>query len=400
MEFSVVGISGFYHNLEPSGGKLRAFPEDFVVEEVIDSIEKKDEGPVLVLKVKAKNWEHNRLVKFLARIYHVSPDRVYFSGTKDRRSVKIQYFSIPGKIYKEVHLDDFEILEYFYLDKPLSLGSHLYNRFTIVVRDCDAHRLKLNCLHLKETGIVPNFYGPQRFGPLRPVTHLVGREIVKRNYREAVRLFVGYPGDDRFSSVRADFYETMDLNKALEEFPESLDLEIKVLRFLKENDGNYVGALKQLPKNLVSMCVHAYQGYIFNKMVSERIKLSRGIEVGDIYRTEGELVRVSNLNIDKIRNAFNRGIGSPTGTVIGYDSELSSGMMGEIEKKIMQEEGITPTDFKLPFGLKSAGERRTIYTRVSDLECLDEKISFTLPPGSYATSVMREMMRVEEMSNY
>ncbi|MEM0138439.1 MAG: tRNA pseudouridine(13) synthase TruD [Thermoplasmatales archaeon] len=400
MEFSVVGISGFYHDLEPSGGKLRAFPEDFAVEEVLDSIEKKEEGSVLVLKVRAKNWEHNRLVKFLARIYHVSPDRVYFSGTKDKRSVKIQYFSLPGKSYREVHLDDFEILEHFYLDKPLFLGSHLYNRFTIVVRDCNADRLKLNCLRLKETGIVPNFYGPQRFGPLRPVTHLVGREIVKRNYMEAVRLFVGYPGNDRFSRVRVDFYETMDLDKALEEFPESLDLEIKVLRFLRENEGNYVGALKQLPRNLVSMFVHAYQGYLFNKMVSERIRLSRGIEVGDIYRMDGQLVRVSNLNIDRIRSAFNQGIGSPTGTVIGYDSEFSSGMMGEIEKKILEEEDVTPTDFKLPFGLKSAGERRDIYIRASDLQCLDERISFTLPPGSYATSVMREIMRVEEMSNY
>ncbi|MEM0140788.1 MAG: tRNA pseudouridine(13) synthase TruD [Thermoplasmatales archaeon] len=400
MEFSTIGIAGFYHELNPSGGKLRASPEDFMVEEVFGAIEKKPEGKVLVLKVQVKNWEHNRLVRFLARIYHVSVNRVYFSGTKDKRSVKIQYFSIPGVRYKEIHLNDFTVLEHFYLDEPLTLGSHSSNKFAIVVRDCDKNILQNNCLEIKRSGLVPNFYGPQRFGPLRPVTHLVGREIVRRNYEEAVRLFVGFPGDDRFSSIRNDFYQTMDIERALSEFPSSLDLEIKLLKFLKENSGNYIGAIKQLPQNLVSMFIHGYQGYLFNKVASQRIKLTKGVEVGDVFRTEGELIKVNGINIGKFREAFNLGLGSPTGIVLGYNSEFSSGMMGEIETRILQEEGVTPVDFKLPFGLSSPGERRNIFLRVSDLECSDGRVTFSLPPGAYATSVMREIMRVDEMANY
>ncbi|MEM0128082.1 MAG: tRNA pseudouridine(13) synthase TruD [Thermoplasmatales archaeon] len=400
MEFSTIGIAGFYHELNPSGGKLRASPEDFMVEEVFGAIEKKPEGKVLVLKVQVKNWEHNRLVRFLARIYHVSVNRVYFSGTKDKRSVKIQYFSIPGVRYKEIHLNDFTVLEHFYLDEPLTLGSHSSNKFAIVVRDCDKNILQNNCLEIKRSGLVPNFYGPQRFGPLRPVTHLVGREIVRRNYEEAVRLFVGFPGDDRFSSIRNDFYQTMDIERALSEFPSSLDLEIKLLKFLKENSGNYIGAIKQLPQNLVSMFIHGYQGYLFNKVASQRIKLTKGVEVGDVFRTEGELIKVNGINIGKFREAFNLGLGSPTGIVLGYNSEFSSGMMGEIETRILQEEGVTPVDFKLPFGLSSPGERRDIFLRVSDLECSDGRVTFSLPPGAYATSVMREIMRVDEMANY
>ncbi|MGC8644723.1 MAG: tRNA pseudouridine(13) synthase TruD [Thermoplasmata archaeon] len=400
MKFSEIGIEGFYYDLPPSGGKLRSLPEDFIVEECYEGIERSDHGNVLVLKLKAKNWEHNRLVKFLARIYHVSPNRVYFSGTKDRRSVKIQYFSIPGVSFRDIRLMDVEVLEHFYVERPLALGSHSFNKFVIVVRECDADAFSANCIRLRQSGTVPNFYGPQRFGPLRPVTHLVGREIVKRNYEEAVRIFVGFPGEDRFSSVRKEFYETMNVELALQEFPDSLDLEIRVLRYLKENRSDFMGAIKQLPSNLVSMFIHAYQGYLFNRILSERIRASKTVEIGDIFRLQGQLIRVNSLNLEKLREEFERGSGSPTGLVVGHESEMASGMMGEIEGRVMKEEGVTPLDFRLPFGLSSKGERRDLYLRILEMECHDSTASFSLPPGGYATSVMREIMRVDEMGNY
>ncbi|MEM0136757.1 MAG: tRNA pseudouridine(13) synthase TruD [Thermoplasmatales archaeon] len=400
MDFSEIGISGYYYDLAPSGGKLRLKSEDFYVEEKFENIERKEEGNVLVLKIKAINWEHNRLIRFIARSNHVSPGRVYFAGTKDRRSVKVQYFSIPGIKYREFFLNDVDILDHFYLDSPLTIGSHKSNSFVIKVSDCDLDVFTSNCKKISELGIVPNFYGPQRFGALRPVTHLVGREMVRGNYKEAVMLFLGYPGEDRFADIRRQFYKLPDPIKGLEIFPLSLDLERKVLEHLASQQEDYSGAIKELPDNLVSMFIHAYQGFIFNKIVSKRLKLAKSLLPGDLFHINDELIRVNNLNLDRVNSLFERGEGSPTGLVVGYDTELAGGKMGEIEEEVLVQEGIKQSDFKIPFGLSSKGERRDLFLRFSDFGFSDMEVRFSLPPGGYATSVLREIMRVEDMANY
>ncbi len=400
MDFSHIGVSGYYYDLKPSGGKLRRESEDFYVEEQFGKLEKKEDGPVLVLKIRAKNWEHNRLIRFLARSNRVSPKRVYFAGTKDRRSVKVQYFSIPRIKYREFFLDDVEVLEHFYLDTPLTVGSHSGNLFEIRVSDSDRSSFLSNCMTVAEKGVVPNFYGPQRFGPLRPVTHLVGKELLKGDYREAVRVFVGFPGEDRFAEIRKEYYDNPDTQMGLSRLPESLDLERKVLEHLAGHEGDYSGAIKQLPDNLVSMFIHAFQGYIFNRILSKRMSIGGDLIPGDIFHLGDEFIRVNGLNFDKLKSRFEKGEGSPTGLVIGYDTETAGGRMGEIENEIVRQEGVKTTDFKLPFGLSSRGERRDLYLRVKDVMCEDSRTKFSLPPGGYATSVMREIMRVDEMANY
>jgi tRNA pseudouridine13 synthase len=400
VDFSNIGVSGFYYDLTPAKGKLRKDSEDFYVEELFDNLEKKDKGRVLVLKLKAKNWEHNRLIRFVARSLHVSPKRIYFAGTKDRRSVKVQYFSIPGTEYKDFSLQDIEILEHFYIDRPLSVGSHKGNWFDIRVSDSDPGIFLLNCNTVKTGGVVPNFYGPQRFGPIRPVTHLVGRELLKGNFREAVRVFIGYPGEDRFAEIRKDYFDDPDPVRGLRNFPESLDIERKVMEHLVNHADDFSGAIKQLPENLVSMFIHAYQGYIFNKILSRRVEVSNSVMVGDIYNLKDSVVRVNNLNHEKLKSAFEKGEGSPTGLVVGYGTEFAGGLPGEIEREVISEEGVKPTDFKLPFGLGSRGERRDLFLRIQDFECLESEVRFVLPPGGYATSVLREILRVNEMANY
>jgi|YelNatPaOPRAMG01_1025707.scaffolds.fasta_scaffold08299_6 tRNA pseudouridine13 synthase len=400
VDFSEIGVTAFYHDLDTPGGKLRGSPDDFQVEERFADLKPMENGEVLVLKVRARNWENNRLVRFIARSNHVSPKRVYFSGTKDRRAVKVQYFSIPGVKFREFNLEDVEILEHFYLDHPLGMGTHLENRFRIRVRECDSLIFAGNCEKVRIAGIVPNYYGPQRFGPMRPVTHLVGREIVRGNFREAVRIFVGFPGMDRFAEIRKEFYDNPDPSLFIDRFPKSLDLERDVMEYLLREKEDYVGAIKVLPDNLVTMFIHAYQGYLFNKILSRRLSVSKGVIIGDIFNTGSEAVKVNSMNVDTFSGMFNSGKGSPTGLVVGYDVEKARGEMGRIEEEVIREEGLNTLDFKLPFGMKSRGERRDLFLRPREMQCGDCYVEFALQPGSYATSVMREIIRVNEMANY
>ncbi|MGC8546442.1 MAG: tRNA pseudouridine(13) synthase TruD [Thermoplasmata archaeon] len=399
-KFSEIGINSYYYDLDYCGGKLRYTPEDFYVEEIFENIIEKDDGNVLVLKLKVKNWEHNRLIRYIARSLGVSPKQVFFAGTKDKRALKVQYLSIPGAKYRDFQLEDVAILKYFYLDKPLTMGSHSGNFFRVIVKNTLSETFARNCNAVSAGSVFPNFYGPQRFGSMRPVTHLVGRAMVRNDFEEAARIFIGYPGDDRFKDEREKYYNNPDPSSNYESFPDALDLEKKVMKHLIENEGDFVGAIKELPQNLVEMFIHAYQGYLFNLILSKRLEYSKNIEIGDVLIYNGRLIKATEINIEKMRRNFISEKISPTGLVIGYESEFAGGIMGEIEREVISNEGIHEFEFKLPFGMKSRGERRPIFSFPSNMKCLENSVEFTLKPGAYGTSLLREIMRSEEMGDY
>jgi tRNA pseudouridine13 synthase len=85
--------------------------------------------------------------------------------------------------------------------------------------------------------------------------------------------------------------------------------------------------------------------------------------------------------------------------LIGYESRLTSGVQGEIERKILQEEEISLKNFKLSSmtDLSSPGSRRTAFLKILPQVRLDGRtaeLEFFLPPGSYATTILREYMKI------
>lgn len=132
--------------------------------------------------------------------------------------------------------------------------------------------------------------------------------------------------------------------------------------------------VEELPKKLGKLLVQAYQAYLFNRILSAMIEA--GIET-----------RNSRI------------------LLVGFRSELSEGTQGEIEKTLLEEEGITAKDFfidALP-ELSSEGATRnaTVAVGLEITCCVDETsrdaqiviFRFALAPGSYATVVLREFMK-------
>ncbi|MCL2334101.1 MAG: tRNA pseudouridine(13) synthase TruD, partial [Candidatus Methanoplasma sp.] len=180
--------------------------------------------------------------------------------------------------------------------------------------------------------------------------------------------------------------------------------------------GDWKGAIEMLPRNLQMMFVHAYQSYLFNKMLSERMR--RGIPLdspilGDVIipldanripQHENPIVTTSS-NIDLVSRQIRSKRAFVTISLYGSDSVISDGEMGDIENSIIKAERISAKDFIVP-GLShcsSKGSRREVLCPVSDLShrILDEgyEMNFSLPKGNYATCLMREFMK-SEMEKY
>src|SRR5208283_4750132 len=121
---------------------------------------------------------------------------------------------------------------------------------------------------------LPNYFGLQRFGVIRPLTHRVGELILRGEYEQAVAVYVGqaFPLErEEIRNARTTFRETRDAAVALRELPVQMSFERSMLSYLTANPGDYPGALRQLPPKLLSMFVSAFQSYLFNYALSHRL---------------------------------------------------------------------------------------------------------------------------------
>lgn len=407
------------------GGNLRAAPEDFVVEEISILPPEAPDGRFVIAKVWHRNWEANRLVRRLASNLHISRSKVGFAGTKDGRAVATQLmsFDAPFENVRALSIPDVSVKEPYLAKRAISIGDLIGNRFDIRVADL---RTDIGpedaCARVKEAvdhaGGFPNYFGVQRFGSVRPITHMIGKDLIRGDIEGAVMRYVGNPMDEdsAINDARRRLQETRDFERALREFPPKLSFERTMIAHLRDRPDDYLGAIRSLPRNLLMMFVHAYQSYLFNKMLSERMRAGLSLdvpEVGDLVLPldkhslpdHDKPVPVTEENLEKARKAARQGKAFVSGLLYGTESLFAGGRMGEIERGVVEREDISRLDFQI-VGLREAsskGTRRELLSPCKDLEITfgkdDVRMRFSLNKGCYATCLMREFMKAD-MSQY
>ena len=165
----IYGIGCFLSSLPGIGGKIKATPEDFIVEEIPIQITKEEGGKYLILKVRLREWDTNKFLITLARRLGISRKRITYAGTKDKFAVTTQYFCINIQDNEElIGIGDAQILESFRTGRMLRLGDLVGNTFSIRITPDDgtpvsADRIMEIYGDVSGKGGFPNFFGPQRF---------------------------------------------------------------------------------------------------------------------------------------------------------------------------------------------------------------------------------------------
>lgn len=394
------------------GGRLRSSPEDFVVEELPLPISDPN-GPYLICRLTKKNWELQQAVKEIAKHLGISHRRIAWAGTKDKNAVTTQFISIydvTPEAVGLVRIKDILLEVVGRSQHPLSLGDLAGNRFDIVIRDCNPEELAKRVQAATEavSAGVPNYYGLQRFGVVRPVTHIVGEEILKGNYEGAVVTYIGrtYPLETETAQrARRNFAETRDARAALADLPIQMTYERAMANHLVANPGDYAGALRVLPPKLLSLLVSAFQSYLFNCALSSRIDAGFSLtepEVGDrLLFANGREDIVSSRNRQAALMQIRRGRCRIALFIPGSEPMASHGPMDEIMQDLMEKSGIAAEDFERASRFvetKFAGTLRAISLSAdvqADISGESVRLRFTLPPGHYATTVCREFMKAD-----
>ncbi|KAJ0982515.1 hypothetical protein J5N97_010770 [Dioscorea zingiberensis] len=239
-----------------------------------------------------------------------------FAGTKDKRSISTQ--RVP-----------------YYVREGLVLGQLSGNRFTITLRGVVAESqdiVKAAADGLRRNGFI-NYYGLQRFGSGSVPTHMIGAALLKGEWNHAIkqRPFL--------RDARECYKENGDIDVALRQFPRHLVAERAVLQCLKKCPGNYLQALKGIPRTLRMMYVHSYQSYLWNHAASKRVQ-KHGIAqvvLGDlVYCKDG----TSKTNLLAGRFAFDDVVLPLPGSRVLYPGNDIADVYHEIAKK----DGISLTE--------------------------------------------------------
>ena len=307
-------------------------------------------GEHLYVRVTKRNLSTPDLVRRLSSTLGIRTQSIGVAGLKDARAVTSQMVSLHGVDMEHViriPTDD-RLLAIEVLGRHrnrLRTGHHAGNIFRLVIRDVAQHAEETVPL-IVETLLrrgAPNYFGPQR----------QGRE--GDNYQTGAALLIDKARREKMSRAKRMWY------------------------------------------------LNSYQSYLFNRMVAKRIDRLDRILTGDwaMKAENGACFLVEDGDQEQPR--ADRFEISPTGILFGSRVSWAAGEPGEIEQAVLVEEGTTKEQLVQAAKVCGfRGERRSLRLQLLELEWSLEgsvlTLSLALPPGAYATSVLREVMKTPEMS--
>jgi len=439
-----VGIQVFTtQKMDSIGGEYKSNFKDFIVREidthgnVLDikedskshsfSEELKDRYTTFnLIKINKDTFE---AIRRISKALKIPYDIINYSGLKDKYSISVQKISIKGDYVEKLRnlkIKDIFIRNIIPTKKPVKLGSHWGNHFTIVLRNIEDNKnlkseIENYTKFLNDFGF-PNYFGLQRFGNYRPNSHIVGRCLLEGNFKKTFEEFVSktYTTESIISrQARKEFRNTGNLEKAFKEFPKGLNYERNMIQYLIENPEDYEGSINTLSFDLKKLLISSFQSYLFNKMLSKRVEKgfslfepmkSDVISILDDYN--GNKTRVKYIyggNLDNyLKKALNLNRAAIVIPLIGTNTNLDDfPFMKLLFEKIVKQENIDKDIFNktLNYGEEFKGSIRPMIvkpTGLKILELVDDdlnpgkkkiKFEFSLQKGSYATMLIREFIK-------
>jgi tRNA pseudouridine13 synthase len=338
LPFLTAGLPGL-------GGAIKILPEDFVVEELPDTIPT-GEGDHLYLWIEKRGRETPEVAKALAEAFSTSPRDVGYAGLKDRQAVTRQWFSVPVNRSSPLASHGFEmpgarVLATSRDTHKLRTGALRGNRFWIKLRGV-GHRTALEpVLRVLLDSGVPNWFGTQRFG--------------RRGDKAALgAALIGAGAHPLAERARRDAF-------------------------------------------LRKLALSALQSELFNRLLAARVSEGRlgELEIGDVVLVPEDrrpLVARDGSLAPRVASFEAR----VTGPMFGSKMLEAQGTPGTREARALEEAGLRRELFARG-GDELRGTRRPYRFKLEGIDTREAPdglvLAFDLPAGGYATSVVRELTR-------
>lgn len=321
-----------------ASGLIRSCPEDFVVEE-IPRLVPEGEGSHLWLWVEKRSANTDWVARELAKVAGCPQRDVGYAGLKDRHAITRQWFSVPGsdvtlENIENARIEGVNILECRKHTRKLKRGTLNGNRFNLRIREFkgDAGQAEHRLEQIRADG-VPNYFGPQRFGHQ-------GRNVEQ-----------GY---------------------------------------------NLLKKRARLPRNKKSIYLSALRSFLFNQVLAERVRRGNWNSMinGELAMLDGtQSIFPCEIPDTDIEERCKRLDIHPTGPMPGDAGTQPTADAAELEQLVLRN---WPQLTKLLTAQRVQASRRALRLYPAELKWSfsgsDMELAFVLPPGTYATTVLREVL--------
>jgi tRNA pseudouridine13 synthase len=330
------------------GGRIKAQPEDFEVEEV-PAYEPSGRGDFLYLWIEKRGMGAEHFTRQIAKRLGTAPGDIGTAGLKDRHAVTQQMVSVPANVESRLHQLEGEGIRLLRVNRhsnKLRPGHLRGNRFRILVRDIDPAapaRIEAIVARLRSGGLL-NYYGPQRFGK-EGATARLGFALLRKELSSAA---------DRGGQLRSAFLRKLALSAA--------------------------------------------QAALFNHYLAKRLtdNLFRRVLQGDVmakWPLGGIFVAE---DVAREQERFDRRETVHTGPIFGRKTFAAAADAAVREAAVLDDAGLAREAFG-GFGKLVQGTRRHNLVYLDDLHASFEpdglRLSFFLPAGTYATVLLQEIMK-------
>ncbi|MEX0775751.1 MAG: tRNA pseudouridine(13) synthase TruD [Phycisphaeraceae bacterium] len=398
-----------------TGGIIKERPEDFLVEEQ-PLYQPEGHGEHLYLYIEKRERATTDVVHRLAKLFNVRRGDIGYAGLKDKHAVTRQHLSIykpdptgDDKALANIEHTGMKLLWSARHVNKLRRGHHAGNRFVIRIRQVDPTAV-LHAKHvldrLEQHG-VPNFIGEQRFG-YRQNNHVLGRLLLAQEWQAFIEELVGNPRSSDAPPMQAARAAVMngDLTAALATWPRYLHDERRVLDLLRQKRTPQQ-AVMALDSRQREFLINAWQAAIFNEVLGRRLGdgLLDKLVAGDLaWKHDSRAV----FNVDETtataENAADGRVArrevSPSGPMWGPSMTTAGGQVAQWEAAALAAHGGEQISLD-QVGQAVAGSRRPMREMLRDPDIsggVDEhgayiRVAFELPRGSYATIVLREIIK-------
>jgi tRNA pseudouridine13 synthase len=383
--------------------KIKQRPEDFTVRESyrFNAVARGKFGVYVMDKQKLSTFE---AVEVIRRRFGLRPDAISFCGLKDKQGRTEQLIAIEGP---EVSLQEPKLrLKYLgRTDSPLSAKNTTSNRFSVTVRalrQSDLPPLDRAVAEVSRLGVV-NYFDSQRFGSLKHGQGFIAKDLIRGNFEDALRRYMAVPSPldhSEDAKVKRFWQERWGDWRAFVPYPGHR--YTRIIRALREEPKDFVNAFLQIDRSYRAMLLFTYQSYLWNEGVRRlfQLLLPREYLFPHPYQA-GTLLFHQDAPAEVLKY-----LRSATFPLLAPETVYRDDRVRQAAEWALAKQKLTLDALRIakaPGRLYFKHEERPILIWPRRLTlgrpspdrlnagCLKLNVAFTLPPGSYATLVVRRL---------
>jgi tRNA pseudouridine13 synthase len=221
------------------------------------------------------------------------------------------------------------------------------------------------------------------------VSHLIGKAILQKNFDHAVETLLSFTSEydlPHNNKIREMLKDKSNYSKVFDQVPPQMDIE-KIVLDQMINHGDPLKALRAIPIQLRRFFVQAFQSFVYNQTISKAHEFGEDL----IQPQQGDVCFDKDDNLGRYQNDPKQRLAVP---LVGY-SYSKKNRFDNFISEILVEQQITPKEFfvkEMQEASEEGGFRQSIMS-CHDFTIKEPYVDFTLSRGSYATILLREIIK-------